>query len=69
MHVPEVWFIRYHPAARFHVHPLTEHHQREDVHLPLVLVHHHGHPPLHSRCLQVKEKEERENQNNLLNNG
>ena len=39
MHVPQIWFVRYSSENRRLVRPPSEHRQREDLRVPLVLVH------------------------------
>lgn len=39
MHLPQVRPLRLDPAPRRHVRDGPQHHQREDLHLPVVLVH------------------------------
>ncbi|KAL1431957.1 hypothetical protein MTO96_013711 [Rhipicephalus appendiculatus] len=40
VHLPHVRFLGRRAEARCHVHPAHQHHQREDLRFPLVLVHH-----------------------------
>lgn len=42
MYVPQVRRVRQHPDSRQPLHSASQHRQREDVHLHLVLVHHLG---------------------------
>ena len=53
VYIPQIRSFWNHQPARFHVRPLSKHHQREDVHFPLVLVHYHGNSAFNPRCLQV----------------
>lgn len=54
VYLPQIWCVRIHSEARLAVYPATEHCQREDVHLHLVLVYY----PVHYACgphdLQVR---------------
>lgn len=52
VHLPQVRSIRQHPEARQSVHPASEHRQRENVHLHLVLVYDSGHAAHHLGRLQ-----------------
>ena len=46
--VPQVWFLRHGAEVRRVVRAAAEHHQREDLRLPLVLVRHRLHHHRHS---------------------
>ena len=43
MHIPQVWSVWDSAEVRWALRPPSQHHQREDLCLPLVLVRHPGH--------------------------